>query len=640
MKTRRGGIAETVRSLPSRAVVFVVFVCLSLAAMEAWREWTAYQSEIKDAETQSFNLAQSLAQHADDTFEIVDTVLLEIVKRVETDGMSPAALNRLTGILGARVAQQPRLQGLLIYDETGRWQSNSLNQFPEDLNSSARDYFQYHLKSRNTGPHLGPPIRNRSGIGWSVTVSRRLQHADGRFAGVALATLGADFFSDFYRQFNIGQDGSIALIQTTGTAVARFPYDDTFIGRDLSGAALIRGLGTAPDGVRSFTSPIDGMDRISGHKSAARFPLLVQVAVGRDEVLSAWREEALYRAGAVSLLTILIGATGLRLAGQVRLRQRTEAALAQSEADFRLLAENSSDMVVRMGGDGRRRYVSPAAKRLLGYEPAELEDGSIFDMVHVDDREQVARALDTMRSGEHRESTITFRSRHKDGSQVWLEASLRVAEDPDTGLPDGLVAVSRDISERKRLEEELTTLARTDGLTGLANRRTFDTALGLEARRASRQSMALSLILIDVDRFKIYNDSFGHVAGDECLRCVAGAIAGIVGRSGDLVARYGGEEFVLLLPATDATAALMVAERARLAVAALAIPHGANGPSGVVTISAGVATGTATPEVSEIDRAWLVEAADAALYLAKAEGRNRSVAAPQRLTDDACRQVA
>jgi hypothetical protein len=259
MTKRQGGIIETLRSLPSRAAVFVVFVCLSLAAMEAWREWTAYQGEIKEAETQSFNLAQSLAQHADDTFEIADTVLLEIVNRVETDGMSPTALNRLTVILGARVAQQQRLQGLLIYDETGRWQSNSLNQFPEDLNSSDRDYFQYHLKSRDTGPHLGPPVRNRSGVGWYVTLSRRLQYADGRFAGVALATLGADFFSDFYRQFNIGQDGSIALIQTTGIAVARFPHDDTFTGRDLSGTSLILRLGAAPMGVRSFSSPIDGV---------------------------------------------------------------------------------------------------------------------------------------------------------------------------------------------------------------------------------------------------------------------------------------------------------------------------------------------------------------------------------------------
>jgi diguanylate cyclase (GGDEF)-like protein len=212
-----------------------------------------------------------------------------------------------------------------------------------------------------------------------------------------------------------------------------------------------------------------------------------------------------------------------------------------------------------------------------------------------------------------------------------------MAEDPLTGRPDGVVAVSRDITERKRLEAQLTELARTDGLTELANRRTFDEALRLEVRRASRQLTSLSLILIDVDRFKLYNDSFGHPAGDECLRNVAAALDAVVGRPGDLVARYGGEEFVILLPATDAEPALLVAEKARVAVEALAVPHAANQPSGVVTISVGIAT---TPAKGRIDREWLVEAADSALYRAKSEGRNRSVAAPRSAFHGAQSQVA
>jgi diguanylate cyclase (GGDEF)-like protein len=178
------------------------------------------------------------------------------------------------------------------------------------------------------------------------------------------------------------------------------------------------------------------------------------------------------------------------------------------------------------------------------------------------------------------------------------------------------------------LEAQLFAMARTDGLTGLANRRTFDEALAAEARRASRQGLSLSLILVDVDRFKLYNDTLGHMAGDECLRLVARALAGTVGRSGDVVARYGGEEFVLLLPATDAAAAALLGEKARKAVEALAIPHGENQPSGTVTISVGIATGPSGLGEREIDPVWLVETADAALYQAKAAGRNRCVAAP------------
>ena len=197
-----------------------------------------------------------------------------------------------------------------------------------------------------------------------------------------------------------------------------------------------------------------------------------------------------------------------------------------------------------------------------------------------------------------------------------------------------------DVTERKLLEEKLAAEALTDGLTSLANRRAFDEALKLETRRTSRQSMALSLVLIDVDRFKLYNDTLGHPAGDECLRAVARVLGGVVGRPGDLVARYGGEEFVFLLPATDAAAAMLVAEKARLAVQALALPHADSEPLGVVTISAGVATGLSTPIAGEIDPTWLVETADGALYRAKAEGRNRCFAAPRRAFLETPRQVA
>jgi diguanylate cyclase (GGDEF)-like protein/PAS domain S-box-containing protein len=296
--------------------------------------------------------------------------------------------------------------------------------------------------------------------------------------------------------------------------------------------------------------------------------------------------------------------------------------------------------VSRVDAEGRRSYVSPASKRLLGYDPAELLGSSVMETIYAEDRPTLEAAFRKLRTGECKEVTTSFRCTHRDGSVIWIEAALRIAEDPLTGRPDGIVAVSRDITERKRLETQLTELARTDGLTELANRRTFDEALVLEVRRASRQSTALSLILIDVDRFKLYNDTFGHPAGDECLRAVAGALDAVVGRPGDLVARYGGEEFVLLLPATDASSAMVVAEKARAAIEALAIPHGANQPSGIVTISVGVATGISTPAAGGIDQGWLVQAADAALYRAKSEGRNRSVAAARRAFRGAPWQVA
>jgi diguanylate cyclase (GGDEF)-like protein len=177
----------------------------------------------------------------------------------------------------------------------------------------------------------------------------------------------------------------------------------------------------------------------------------------------------------------------------------------------------------------------------------------------------------------------------------------------------------------ERLNGELETLASVDGLTALSNRRKFDAALNQEFHRAIRNRSSLALIMIDVDRFKQFNDMYGHPAGDECLRRIGGVLKNVPSRASDMAARYGGEEMAVLLPDTDAVGAYVIAERIRAEVEALGIPHKAN-PNGVATISAGVAA--LRPVVQDPNALKLVQAADRALYEAKAQGRN-SVAVSQ-----------
>ncbi len=188
---------------------------------------------------------------------------------------------------------------------------------------------------------------------------------------------------------------------------------------------------------------------------------------------------------------------------------------------------------------------------------------------------------------------------------------------------DGLFAVTHEnITERKLAELHVEHLAMLDGLTGIPNRRRFDEVLDDEWRRARRTGGHVSLILLDVDEFKAFNDSRGHLAGDDCLRRVAGALAPLAGRPGDLVARYGGEEFAIILGGTDAAGAATLAEKARQAVSDLAIPQSRAGKDGHVTISAGVATFRLAPRSRGLPRD-LQRAADDCLYRAKREGRNR-----------------
>ena len=162
-------------------------------------------------------------------------------------------------------------------------------------------------------------------------------------------------------------------------------------------------------------------------------------------------------------------------------------------------------------------------------------------------------------------------------------------------------------------------MASLDGLTNIFNRRNFDVTLEKELRRATRNNSLLSLILMDIDFFKKYNDHYGHAEGDTCLRRVAKELAGCIKRTGDFVARYGGEEFVIILPGTDLAGAIGMAEKVRLAVIGLNIEHSASDVAGHVSISIGVTTVLGDQTVLPVD---VIKKADAALYKAKASGRN------------------
>lgn len=181
----------------------------------------------------------------------------------------------------------------------------------------------------------------------------------------------------------------------------------------------------------------------------------------------------------------------------------------------------------------------------------------------------------------------------------------------------------------KRLSEAnrvLTQLSAQDGLTGLANRRHFDEHFSAEWRRAMRDRHQLSLVMVDIDHFKLYNDHYGHQGGDDCLRQVAAVIGQVARRPADIAARYGGEEFVLVLPETPLEGAVKIAEEAAASVYALRVPHAKSPVAPYVTLSMGAASMVPNRETEMKE---LVERADRALYAAKRQGRNRVKAAEE-----------
>lgn len=182
-----------------------------------------------------------------------------------------------------------------------------------------------------------------------------------------------------------------------------------------------------------------------------------------------------------------------------------------------------------------------------------------------------------------------------------------------------LVVLTRRLDEANR---ELTRLTAVDGLTGIANRRCFDDTIQREWQRARRNRLPLTILMVDVDCFKQYNDGYGHQAGDECLINVAHTLAGQLKRPADLVARFGGEEFVVILPETNAVGAHRVADGLRRSIEALALPHAFSEAGELVTVSIGVATAYPGPDDGDMEVGWLLDCADQALYSAKKSGRN------------------
>ena len=329
-------------------------------------------------------------------------------------------------------------------------------------------------------------------------------------------------------------------------------------------------------------------------------------------------------------------------------RRQAEEAVRESEERFRTAIASMSEGLILMDANGVIRLWNDSAERILDKTQSEMrgwqplnpefmpvrEDGSSFP-------EGSYPLMVSLRRGLPQTDVVVGLPRGG-GGMVWVSVNAKPLFPCGSDTPSAVVATFSDITERRRHEDliseqiiqikdytvvleaqkleleavnaELETLALRDGLTGLSNRRAFGQRVALEMGRAMRYGLPLSLLLLDVDHFKEYNDSFGHVAGDEVLKTLSQVIH-VQGRETDFFARYGGEEFVIILPHTNSEGALTLAERLRLAVS------NTSWPTRPVTVSIGAAT-LLPSMAAEND---LVSAADSALYAAKAKGRNQVI---------------
>ncbi|WP_236181847.1 MULTISPECIES: sensor domain-containing diguanylate cyclase [Pseudomonas] len=487
-------------------MLLLLVIGCSLASLTIWKVLGSRDQALDEVNVHGLNLTQALATYSEGIVRQSSLLLLGLVERLETEGSGPAQVERLKTLINRQQPLMPQMSGITIYDNKGHWLMSSSRPIPVGANSSDRAYFTHHRDDPSREPFIGPPIRSRSNQEWVITISRRFNDDHGEFAGVVAVTLGVENFLRLFGQLDVGQEGAIGLSYTDGTLLVRYPFREQDMGRNFSKSPIYaKYLVDQSVGTASFTSSLDGVERLYAFRKSETLPLITTVALGKREALAAWRLEALLSIGVVATLLGLTGIIGWFLILDIRRRTQVEGELRDTQ------------------------------QQLLG------------------------------------------------------------------------------------TNRQLELLAMKDALTDLANRRCFDQTLEMEARRAKRDGTSLALLMIDLDYFKLFNDSQGHVAGDECLRQVGRILETCVRRPSDLVARYGGEEMAVIMPGTDSDGAGVVARLILERLAHEPIAHPTS-PFGRVSVSIGIAAATG----SRLDTVQgLIAAADQALYQAKAAGRNQ-----------------
>ncbi len=622
--------------LGRRAVAALVLLGTCFLATSGAILWELRRQTWNNAARAAENLVAALSQDIGRNIELYDLSLQAVVDGLQLSEINQVSPQTRQAILFDRAATAKYLGSTLVLDEHGDVVEDAGAVPPRRQNLSDRSYFTTQRDSPGRGLFISEPFRRRltGANDWVVAFSRRISKPDGSFNGVVSSTLRLDYFNALFARLTLGPQSAVTLFRTDGTLLVRAPYDEGVLGRRFVGTEIMRQMQATHEGQIVARASLDGATRAITFAHIDDLPLVLFVAQSPDDILAGWNRWAV----GIGAVLVAMGATIAvlaRLTGrELRRRAKAEAEVRQREEQLRLLSDHATDVIVHLDASLVRRYVSSSSLRVFGYGPDELTGQDFRDTVHPDDREQATAVVEGARKSGGRAS-VTYRIRCKDGTLAWVESQFSFMSGDG-----GFTVLVRDVTQRKAVEndlaeayEALRRLATTDALTGLANRRRFDEAMAVEWRRAAREERALTLLLLDVDRFKQFNDRYGHQEGDACLRRVAQAVTACVRRPADLVARYGGEEFAVLLPDMEQFRAAEMAERVRQSVVEQGVPHACNAEHGaLVTVSIGYST--VIPDASSSAQdvsaaiARFIATSDRALYAAKAEGRNRVAVEP------------
>src|SRR5216684_1025256 len=421
-----------------------ILVCVML--LTGWLLWDARRVALEHAAQSRDNLAAAIEHDVERTIELYDLSLQAVIDGLQLPGINSTSPEIHNPVLFDRAATARYLGSTMVLDDKGQVTIDSQQAAPPDQNFADHDFFRVHRDQPQPGLYIGAPFTAGPVGDWSIALSRRLERPDGSFAGVVFGTLRLDFFAHLFALIDNGSGGSITVLRSDGRLVYRTPFDERLIGADFGSWGLFHERAQSKTGTLPVVSLIDGIERFFTYRRIANLPLVLTVGMAQETVLGHWRQKAI--AIAIGMLALVAAVAGLvsALGRELSRRSRAERTALETGRRYRFLAEHSFDMIVRLDARTQQRtYVSPACRRLYGYGPEEAMAISAEEIIHPDDLPGVSEALARL---EHdaEQPPILYRGRRKDGTYIWVEASLTRSRDPDTGVTE-IVSIVRDVSE-------------------------------------------------------------------------------------------------------------------------------------------------------------------------------------------------
>lgn len=589
----------------SRLIAGVSGISLAIVAVLALDLGDSRRQAVDNARAVSDNMSRLLSERLDGSIREVDYVLRDLVDRLadRPSLMSLAQGDKLEKLVSAKRSTLPQASSLAILDPWGRPAASSPAGPGDDAERSyIRAFAADGSRDDSTQAVYGSGYGAAGAEGGAALIrARAVRDQGGALVAVVAAKIDLSLVQSKLADLELGKHNIIAVTDDQLRLIARRPEMPDAVGVEVVDAAMrsllrsLREAKPASGAMRSETGPYFYYAR------SGEFPLFIAIGEARADIMAEWDKRlAVYGAAVAAIMTLLI-----LIARLVDKNLSRGAELAA-----RLVAmESASDMIVIAGLDGRAEYVNPSFERTTGL-PKDEALGSRRAIFGLDEADADA-ALAAAAAGESWRGEIS--AVRADGAAIVEEVTIAPVQGPG-GEPVRIVAVLRDVTERRRLQERLERLAHYDSLTALPNRALFFDRLEGAVARARREERRFALLFIDLDGFKAVNDHYGHDAGDYLLFEIARRLRAAI-RDSDTAGRMGGDEFTVLLDhiakPEDATA---VADKIRSSLSEpIEIPSGAR-------VSVGASVGIAVFPDDGTDGDSVLKAADSAMYAIKLAG--------------------